>query len=100
MNEKYTLHRGTDLLGTVVLKDELCDFPWYGGEFKAAPAFETVKHLFREELLLLDRDDMEAWEAVWTQIEKPGLSLLPADGGAAETDLLIHIEDEKARWRC
>ena len=95
----YSLYRGADLLGTVALKDELCDFPWLGGQFRAAPAFAAVEKLFREESRLLEADEMDAWEELWAQIEKPGLKLLPADGSEAIVDFIIHIEGEEARWR-
>jgi hypothetical protein len=97
--ETYHLYRGADLLGTVVLKAELCAFPWYGGQFKATPAFAAVEALFREESRLLEADQMDGWEELWAQIEEPGLKLLPADGSEAIVDLLIHIEGEEARWR-
>lgn len=92
--EIYSLYRGPDLLGTVVQRDALGDCPWYGGQFAAAPApaFASVEHLFKEELLLLDADEMDTWEEVWAQIEEPGLQLRPANGGEAISELIIHIE--------
>ena len=97
--ETYRLYRGTDLLGTVALSGELCNFPWHVGQFKAAPAFAVVEILFTEELRLLEADEMDAWGIIWAQIEEPGLKLVPADGSEAIVDLLIHIEGEEARWR-
>jgi hypothetical protein len=95
----YDLYRGDDRLGTVTMKSELCDFPWYGGSFQAAPAYAAVKQLFSEELRLLQADEMDAWEEVWAEIEEPGLKLLPTDGGAAISELLIHLDGEEAWWR-
>ena len=97
--DTYRLYRGIDLLGTVALIGELCDFPWYGGQFKAAPAFAVVETLFTEELRLLEADEMDAWGKIWAQIEEPGLKLVPANGSEAIVDLLIHIEGAEARWR-
>jgi hypothetical protein len=34
------------------------------------------------------------------EIERPGLRLVPVDGGAPIADLLIHIEGNHARRRC
>jgi hypothetical protein len=98
--ETFRLYRGTDLLGTVALIAELCDFPWYGGQFKAAPAFAVVETFFTEELRLLEADEMDAWGKIWAQIEEPGLKLVPANGSEAIVDFLIHIEGAEARWRC
>jgi hypothetical protein len=97
--ETYSLYRGTDLLGKVVLRVELCDFPWYGGQFEAAPAFAPVEHLFKEELCLLEADKMDTWEEIWAQIEAPGLQLRPASGGDAITELIIHVKGAEATWR-
>lgn len=97
--QAYRLYRGTDFLGTAVLKDELCDFPWYGGQFEAAPAFAAVEALFEEELRLLEADETDGWEDVWARIAEPGLVLLPAAGGEAISDLVVHIEGAHARWR-
>ena len=98
-SEIFELRRGSELLGTVEVQDDLCDFPWYGGQFKATAAFGAVESLFRSELRLLGADDMDAWDEVWRQIDAPGLRLLPIDGGAEICDLIIHIEGEVARWR-
>jgi hypothetical protein len=98
-SKAYNLYRGSTLLGTVEPKDELHDFPWYGGAFEPSPAFARVEHLFREEQRLLEADDMEAWESVWLQIEEPGLRLVPTEGGAPISDLLIHISGAEVRWR-
>jgi hypothetical protein len=97
--EAFALYRGSDLLGKVVLRNELCDFPWYGGKFKPAPAFATAEYLFKEELRLLEAGEMGAWEEVWAKIDGPGLKLLPDGGGEAISDLIIHIEGAEARWR-
>lgn len=43
---------------------------------------------------------MDAWSDAWEAIEAPGLKLVPSDDGNAITELLIHIEDGVARWRC
>lgn len=97
--ETYLLIRGDFTLGSVMVQDALCDFPWYGGRFEAKPAFAAAADLFRAELRLLEEDSMEPWEAVWAQIEEPGLKLVPEDGGEAIFNLIIHIEGATARWR-
>jgi hypothetical protein len=98
--QTFELHRGAQLLGTIELRAELCDFPWYGGRFTAGPAFETVAHLFRQELELLGAEEMDAWGRVKAEIDGPGLRLMPAGGGPPEPDFMLHIEGDEARWRC
>jgi hypothetical protein len=95
----FNFFRGDTLLGQIEVVSELCDFPWYGGRFTPTPAFADVAPLFAEELRLLDSDDFDAWDAVWQQIDAPGLRLVPVHGGVADTEPLIHIEGGEARWR-
>lgn len=97
--QAFMLYRGSDFLGKIVLRAELCDFPWYGGEFEAEPAFAPLEDLFREELRLLGEEDMDAWSEVWRQIDRPALRLEFAGSGAPVLDFLIHIESGIARWR-
>lgn len=93
------LYRGSELLGRIVLRAELCDFPWYGGAFEAEPAFAPLQPLFLEELRLLGEEEMDAWGEVWRRIDRPALRLEVAGGGAPVVDLLIHIENGVSRWR-
>jgi hypothetical protein len=95
----FTLHRGNDLLGRIVLRAELCDFPWYGGEFQAEPAFLPLEPLFREELRLLGEEEMDTWGEVWRQIDGPSLRLASARGAAPVFDPTMHIENGVAWWR-
>jgi hypothetical protein len=97
--ETYQLRRGEHALGTVVVQDELCDFPWYGGTFQPAPPYAAVQALFDEELRLLEGDRMVSWEAAWARIEEPGLKLVSQSDGSEVVGLIIHIEGAKARWR-
>ena len=97
--ETYLLLRGDSTLGSVIVQDALCDFPWYGGRFEARAEFAAVADLFRAELTLLEEDSMGPWEAVWAQIEEPGLKLVQIDGGEPVVNLIIHIEGTTARWR-
>jgi len=97
--QMFTLYRGSDLLGKIVLRAELCDFPWYGGEFEAELAFAPLEHLFSEELRLLGEEEMDAWGEVWRQIDRAALRLEVAGSGAPVVDFLIHIENGVARWR-
>lgn len=95
----FELYRGAELLGTIELRAEHCDFPWYGGEFRSEPAFAALEPLFAEEIALIDREEMDAWGEVWRQIEGPGLRLVPVGGGEPWVDPMIHIVDGVARWR-
>jgi hypothetical protein len=96
----FALYRGDVLLGKIVLRAELCDYPWYGGEFQAEPAFAPFEPLFREELRLLGEEEMDAWGEVWGQIDDPALTLVSAGSEApAESNLQIHIQDGVAWWR-
>lgn len=95
----FSLYRGKDCLGLIVLRAELCDFPWFGGEFRPEPAFAPLEQLFRDEIRLLGEDEMEAWAEVWRQIDGSSLRLESADGGAPVLDPQLHINDGVARWR-
>lgn len=95
----FQLFRGAELLGTIELQAEHCDYPWYGGAFRAEPAFAPLEALFAEEIRLIDQEQMDAWGALWRQIEGPGLRLVPVGGGEPMADPVIHIEAGVARWR-
>lgn len=99
-NAMIELYRGDCLIGRIEPKAELFDFPWHAGLFTPAPGFTEVEALFLEESRLLEAGEMDAWSDAWDAIEAPGLKLVPLDGGNAITELLIHIEDGVARWRC
>ena len=47
------LVRGDDVLGTIDVKAGHADYPWYSGVFHPSAAFDSVRHLFDDELRLL-----------------------------------------------
>lgn len=99
MATHFSLYRGDELLGAIDLAAELCDFPWYGGVFTPAPAYAPYEDLFRQELELLGKEEMDAWGEVLARIEGQGLSLVPDGGGTVVTGFLIHIDGLEVRWR-
>ena len=75
------------------------DFPEHIGIFDATDTFEEVRGLFVDELRLLNENRLDEWRQIRSQIESPGLKLLPIGGGSAVLSPLIHIEGVKAWWR-
>ena len=71
---------------------------WSEGEFEPVPDFANVQPLFDEERLLLEADEIDAWEAVWDKLSV-GLVLEPLDGSGPITEFLLHIEGRQASWR-
>ena len=102
MHQKLTYHllRGDALLGTVTLDASLGDFPWHNGQFEPAPAFESVRELFNQDLQLLDAEDWDRWDKLWLEIIQPGLRLHCLESNETISELLIHINGDKAWWRC
>jgi hypothetical protein len=96
---QFRLVRGETVLGTITHVPERDDFPWHGGTFVPAEAFESVRLLFERSLELLNTEEYEKWDEVWEEIESPGVRLEPLDGGASDKDILIHIDGESASWR-
>jgi hypothetical protein len=96
---KYYLYRGKKLLGTITHTSD--DFPWHQGVFEPEPCFDEVKHLFNQELKLLENDELTdgKWDAVWTEITRPGLKLIPISGGKDIEKFLLHIDGEETWWR-
>lgn len=92
------LYRGGVLLGR--LKHHDFDQPWFIGTFEPAPAFEAVRALFEEEARLVEADEIEdRWDAIWDEINSPGLRLVWEDG-TVDTEVLVHIDGTRADWRC
>jgi hypothetical protein len=97
IGETWRLYREQELLGELVVTD--ADFPWLNARFQAAPAFETVRPLFEEELRLADAvdDDVDAWQAAYARV-RDAVSLA-APGGRRVPEFLLHIQGEDAWWR-
>ncbi len=87
--------------GTALGRVELtgADMSWHEGRFSPTPAFHSVGPLFREELELLNRDEMEAWEQMYARIDALGLELRPLGGGAPICEFILHLDGERARVR-
>lgn len=95
--------RGDDLVGEVLVDD--ADFPWLSGKFVPAPAFAEVKHLFDEELALMEAwieadqatdEDIQAWEDAYARIA--GLMQLVAPEGPV-AEFLLHVQGAEAWFR-
>jgi hypothetical protein len=83
--EGFELRRGDAILGIVTLDPAECDFPWQGGWLEPAPAFAEVEPLFQEWERRLEAEDYgEASEAVFEQIIRPGIRLIPLAGGESQ----------------
>jgi hypothetical protein len=101
LGERWTLHAGTELVGTITIEDQ--DFPWLSGSFEPATAFERWAPLFAAEQALLDEvteHDSAAgwarWEAAYDRI-RAALTLTAPNEPVA--DYLLHIEDGRAWFR-
>lgn len=105
MPEKLDLVRGNVVLGTIDVKRDEADFPWYSGVFHASAEFEAVRELFERELEMLranttdDDAQWDDWEAVHAQIHEPGLRLEAMDKAYSADEILIHINGAEAWWR-
>lgn len=99
------LVRGNAVLGTIDVRPDEADFPWFTGVFHPSAAFEPVRDLFDHELGLLrantadDADQWDDWEAVHAELHEPGLRLRSPDMSYEASDVLIHIDGAEAWWR-
>lgn len=75
------------------------DMFWSNYRFTPTPAFAKVAPLFADAIALLNRDEMEAFEAAYERIVDLGLELRPGDGGATIREFLLHIDGSEARLR-
>lgn len=96
--ETFQLYRGTALLGTLVMDESRCAFPWFDGRFEAAPAFTEVEPLFREALNQLNDNDIGAWCSTWTQLDSPNLNLV-VSANDVPVPVIVHIDGTRAQWR-
>lgn len=99
--ERFELRSGESSLGVVTLDPAECDFPWLGGWLVPAAAFAEVQPLFQEWERLLEAEDFgEASEAVFEQIVRPGIRLIPHTGGPPQEVSGIRIDAERrVFWR-
>lgn len=100
-----SLIRGDTILGTIEVNPGNADFPWFSGTFRAAPEFESVRHLFERELQLLrenstdDSATWDDWEEIHAELHDPGLRLSAPDSSYVADEILIHINGAEAWWR-
>jgi hypothetical protein len=88
--------------GTTLGRLELAegdDIFWSDYRFAPTPAFEHVAPLFADELALLNREEMEAWEVAYQRIVDLGLELRPEDGGDTIREFILHVDGSEARLR-
>jgi hypothetical protein len=99
------LVRGNALLGTIKVKPDDGDSPWYSGAFHPTSEFELVRDLFEHELALLrantanDSTQWDDWESVHAELHEPGLRLQAPDMSYEANEILIHIDGAEAWWR-
>ena len=87
------------VFGRLTLHDDGADMFWHDGTFAATPAFDAIAPLFAETHQLLERDEMDAFEAAYERIVALGLELQPVEGGVPVREFLLHIDGEEARLR-
>jgi len=88
--------------GTALGRLELAeggDMFWSDYHFAPTPAFEQAAPLFAEELALLNREEMEAWEVAYQRIVDLGLELRPEGGGDTIREFILHVDGTEARLR-
>lgn len=105
MPSTLELVRGDAVLGTIEVKPGEADPPWTSGAFRPTEAFEAVRELFEQELLLLrantedDDEQWDEWEAAHAELHDPGLRLRSPDRSYEADEILIHIDGAEAWWR-
>ena len=87
------------VFGRVALQEGGADMFWHNCTFAPTPAFDVIAPLFLETRRLLERDEMEAFEAAYDRIAALGLELHPVGGGEPIRDFLLHIDGEQAQLR-
>jgi hypothetical protein len=84
------------------LDDVRPDQPWFVCRFTPEPGFAEVQHLFQQELALVEGDDFDpiAWDAVWEELWRRGLTLNLPGGRRLTTNFAVHVYDDgTARFR-
>jgi hypothetical protein len=98
MIDNWILKAGAEKLGILTFKE--IDQPWVVCYFQAEPAFAKYESYFKEELRLLDLDDMTSWEQAYSAIDGLGLVLEPVNHEEEKiTDFILHIEGDEASFR-
>ena len=98
MMDSWILKAGAEILGMLTFKDQ--DQPWVICYFQAKPAFAKYESYFKEELRLLDLDDMISWEQAYSAIDCLELVLEPVNQeGEKVTDFILHISGAEAWFR-
>ena len=97
MQDRWILKTGSEVLGLLTFKEQ--DQPWAVYYFQAEPAFAKYESYFKEELRLLDLDDMTSWDQAYSAIDGLGLVLESLNQEEEKvTDFILHIrhirEDE------
>jgi hypothetical protein len=75
------------------------DQPFHNYRFAEKPAFERVRHLFEEELRLLNADRMDQWPAAYQRVLDTGIRVENLDGSSRLHEFILHIEGDKAWMR-
>ncbi|MFG1895966.1 hypothetical protein ACGFIP_18315 [Micromonospora zamorensis] len=76
------------------------DQPWFAGQFEPEPGFVELAPLFQREVELVDSAgdlDVDAWEAVQSQICQT-VALVKPDGQEV-ADFILHIRGGEASFR-
>jgi hypothetical protein len=97
MSGSWRLKCGKELLDTLTQKS--FDQPWIVCRFQAEPAFRQYAELFKDELGVLNRDEMHLWEQAYQRIIDLGLTLHPVDTVDAIAEFILHIDGEEAWFR-
>ena len=98
MQDRWILKTGSEALGLLTFKEQ--DQPWAVYYFQAEPAFAKYESYFKEELRLLDLDDMTSWEQAYSAID--GLELVIESVNQEEEKIpvfILHIRGDEAWFR-
>jgi hypothetical protein len=98
MIDSWILKAGAEILGILTFKEQ--DQPWVVCYFQAEPEFAKYESYFKEELRLLDLDDMTSWEQAYSAIDGLRLVLEPVnDEEGKMMDFILHIRGDEAWFR-
>jgi hypothetical protein len=93
-DETWRLLRGEELVGEIRVTD--ADFPWLYGDFLPGPGWAAAAPGFAESRRLVEAEEWQAWDGLWSALEKQ-YALHAPDGPVAE--FLLHIEEPHAWFR-
>jgi hypothetical protein len=98
MIDSWILKAGAEILGMLTFKEQ--DQPWVVCYFQAKPAFAKFESYFKEELRLLDLEDMISWEQAYSAIDGLGLVLEQVNQEEEKImDFILHIRGDEAWFR-